>query len=104
MQAARLCELLYSLDVRLVMLKRQLMRASGYRPEDDTAVLHFKVAQLSRKKEQVAQEKLQMVKSFRHGALQLGKGISVSRATCTLLWSFQRSDVTILAWRCLCST
>lgn len=97
MQAARLCELLYSLDVRLVLLKRQLVRASGYCPEDDSAQLHCKVVELSQKKEQVAQEKLQVVKSFRHGALQLGKGISISRPLCTLLRSVERLDITMLA-------
>ncbi len=85
MQAARLCELLYNLDFRLVMLKLQLVRANGFRPEEDMAELHSKVAELSWKKEQVAREKLHVANTLKQEALQMGNGICLSQTFYTLL-------------------
>ena len=79
MQAARLCELLYSMDFRLVMLKLRLKRANGFCPEEDMADLHSKVAKLSWKREQVAQETLHVVKTLKQDSLQMGAQICLSR-------------------------
>ena len=79
MQAARLCEMHYRLDFRLLMLRRQLLRATGFLPEDNMAALHSNVAELSLKKRDIAQDNLQLVKNIEQGMLQLGEGHLTSR-------------------------
>ena len=73
MQAARLCELCYSLDFRLIMLRQHLMRANNFRREDNVTALHCKVVELLKEKEQITQEDGQMIRIIRQGVLQMGE-------------------------------
>lgn len=72
-QEARQSEMRYRLGFGLIMLRRQLARALGFRPEDETAALHANIAELSLALGQIIEEKLQMVKILRQGQLQLGE-------------------------------
>ena len=62
----------YRLGFGLIMLRRQLARALGFRPEDEPAALHATIAELSLALGQITEEKLHMVKILRQGLLQLG--------------------------------
>lgn len=62
----------YRLGFSLIMLRRQLARALGFCPEDETAALHANIAELSLALGQSTEEKLQMAQILRQGLLQLG--------------------------------
>ena len=63
----------YQLEFSIIMVRRQLARAAGIRPEDETAILDSQIADLSTRLEQLISEGGHMARSLKEGSFQLGK-------------------------------
>ena len=63
----------YQLDFSIIMVRRQLARAAGVLPEDETALLHSQIAELSARVEQLISEGAHMARSLKEGSFQLGE-------------------------------
>ena len=63
----------YQLEFSIIMVRRQLARAAGIRPEDEAALLHSQIAELSTRLEQLISEGTHMARSLKEGSFQLGE-------------------------------
>ena len=63
----------YQLEYSIIMVRRQLARAAGVLPEDETALLRSQIAELSSRLEQLISEGAHMARSLKEGSLQLGE-------------------------------
>ena len=73
MQELKQSNAFYQLEFSIIMVRRQLARAAGIRPEDETALLHSQIAELSTKLEQLISDGTHMGKSLKEGSFQLGE-------------------------------
>ena len=63
----------YQLEFSIIMVRRQLARAAGVLPEDETALLRSQIAELSSRLEQLISEGTHMARSLKEGSFQLGE-------------------------------
>ena len=73
MQELKQCNASYQLEFSIIMVRRQLARAAGILPEDETALLHSQIAELSSRLEQLISEGTHMARSLKEGSFQLGE-------------------------------
>ena len=71
MQELKQSNAFYQLEFSIIMVRRQLARAAGILPEDETALLHSQIAELSTRLEQLISEGVHMARSLKEGLLQL---------------------------------
>jgi hypothetical protein len=86
-QTMRQREVLYQVDFCLVMLKRSLARAGGQRTDDEAAVLHARIAELSATLDGRNAERSLFQAQIKKTEQDLGEPTSTSPPACGFLLS-----------------